>query len=82
MSGDIEYLFKADDESGDPKEKTIKYNKDPSWEMEVNEFSESILKDLSIESGSSSDALKTMEMVYKIYCADNNWKEKYNLSLQ
>ena len=50
--------------------------------MEVNEFSESILKDISIESGSSSDALKTMEMVYKIYCADNNWKEKYNLSLQ
>ena len=72
--------YKADDESGDPKEKTIRYNYDPSWEAEVNEFAEAIINNRKIVSGTSSDAYKTMELVFRIYCADSVWKSKYNLS--
>ncbi len=72
--------YKTDDEHGDPKEKIIRYNYDPSWEDEVNEFAEAIINDVPIVSGTSNDAYKTMELVYRIYCADSAWKEKYNLS--
>jgi predicted dehydrogenase len=72
--------YKSDNESGDPKEKTIRYNYDPSWEDEVNEFAKAIVEDSPIISGTSEDAYKTMELVYRIYCADPIWKENYNLS--
>ena len=72
--------YKSDNEQGDPMEKIIRYNHDPSWENEVNEFSKSIMDDLPIISGTSEDAYKTMELVYRIYCADPIWKKKYNLS--
>ena len=76
----LKVAYKADDESGDPKEKIVRYNYDPSWEDEVNEFAEAIINDVPIVSGTSNDAYKTMELVYRIYCADSVWKEKYNLS--
>ena len=72
--------YKSDNEQGDPKERIIRYNYDPSWEDEVNEFAEAIINDTKIVSGTSSDAYKTMELVYKIYCADSTWKDKYLLS--
>jgi predicted dehydrogenase len=71
--------YKADDEHGDPKEKIIRYNHDPSWEDEVNEFAEAIINDTPINSGTSDDAYKTMDLVYRIYCADSTWVKKYNL---
>tara|TARA_Y100000748_G_scaffold299599_1_gene296702 strand:+ start:2716 stop:3753 length:1038 start_codon:yes stop_codon:yes gene_type:complete len=73
--------YKSDDEHGDPKEKTIRYNYDPSWEDEVDEFAKAIIEDSPIISGTPEDAYKTMELVYRIYCADPIWKKKYNLSL-
>jgi predicted dehydrogenase len=76
----ITIAHKAENESGDPKEVTIRYNEDNSWRDEINSFAEAILNNQPITSGSSWDALKTMEMVYRIYCADPQWKEKYNLS--
>jgi predicted dehydrogenase len=72
--------YKADDESGDPKEKIMRYNYDPSWEDEINEFAEAIVNDSPIVSGTSYDAYKTMELVYRIYCADPIWKNKYKLT--
>ncbi len=69
--------YKADDESGDPKEVTTRYNFDPSWDEEVLDFSNSILNNNPIISGSSNDALKTMELVYSIYMADEEWKNKW-----
>ncbi len=65
---------------GDPKEKIIRYNYDPSWEDEVNEFAKAIVENSPIISGTSEDAYKTMELVFRIYCADSIWKKKYNLS--
>ena len=73
--------YKSDDELGDPKEITTRYNFDPSWEKEVIDFSESIIKNTPIVSGSSDDALKTMELVYGIYSADPIWKKKWDITL-
>ncbi|MFT6603835.1 MAG: hypothetical protein ACJARO_001348, partial [Bacteriovoracaceae bacterium] len=58
---------------------TTKFNEDNSWNEEIEEFAEAILQDKPILNGSSLDAFKTMELVYRIYCADPKWKEKFNL---
>ncbi len=69
-----------DKDFGNPKEQTTKYNNDPSWSEEINAFSEAILNDDPIVSGSLDDAMKTMKLVYQIYCADKDWRDKFNLS--
>ncbi len=75
----IGYSNKGDD-GGDPKEVTIRYNEDNSWEEEIQYFADCILKNKKIEQGSSLEAFKTMELVYRIYCSDPEWKSKYNLT--
>ena len=67
-------------DNGDPKEKIIRYNKDPSWNAEIKEFEDCIVSDRPVVSGSSKDALQTMKLVYKIYHADQQWREAYNIS--
>ncbi len=64
---------------GNPSEITTKFDVDPSWEAEIDAFTNSILTDSPIESGSSSEALKTMQLVYKIYFADEAWCEKFEI---
>ena len=71
---------KADDDRGDPREETRRYNHDPSWADEIAEFADAILRDKPIDNGSSDDALKTMQLVYRIYCADPDWKARWDLS--
>lgn len=66
--------------SGDPLEVTTRYNEDNSWRDEVNYFADCIVKNKKIEQGSSDEAFKTMELVYRIYCSDKVWKDKYNLT--
>ena len=39
-----------------------------------------VIDDEPIVNGSSDDALKTMQMVYRIYCADAEWKARWDLS--
>ena len=68
------------DDVGDPKEQTTRYVNDPSWANEISDFADAILNDKSITNGSSSDALETMKLVYRIYCADPDWRVKYNLN--
>ena len=41
-----------------------------SWELEVGDFADCILKDLPVTSGTSVDALKAMQLVHAIYHAD------------
>jgi predicted dehydrogenase len=67
------------DDGGDPKEQTTSYNSDPSWTDEIDEFANAVLNDGTISEGSSEDALRTMELVYRIYCADPEWKAQWNL---
>ena len=68
-----------DNDGGDPKEQTTRYNKDPSWEEEINRFAEFILKDKPVDQGTSKEALKTMQLIYKIYYADKAWMHKYSI---
>lgn len=58
---------------------TTSYLEDNSWRDEVNEFAEVITKDQNVENGTSTDALKVMELVYKIYCADDKWQRAFNI---
>ena len=64
---------------GDPKEETRRYNRDPSWANEVAEFTAAITGGDPIANGSSDDALNTMQLVYRIYCADPAWKARWGL---
>ena len=68
-----------EEDHGDPKEQMTRYNEDPSWHDEVFEFADAVINNKSIINGSSDDALRTMQLVYNIYCADKEWKKKHNL---
>lgn len=72
-------IWKGEDDLGDPKEQTTRYNQDPSWADEIAEFTNSVLTGRPVSDGSSDDALKTMRMVYKIYAADPGWAEKWDI---
>jgi predicted dehydrogenase len=71
---------RGEDDVGDPNEQTTRYNKDPSWADEIAEFADAVLTGRPITSGSSDDALKTMQLVYRIYCADPDWKARWGLN--
>ena len=71
---------RGDDDRGVPPEQTMSYIEDNSWRDEIAEFAGAIRADAPIESGSSADALKTMALVYRIYCADPEWRERWHLS--
>ncbi len=68
-----------DKDSGDPKEQTTRYNRDPSWDEEIFCFADAIVNDRPIQSGSSEDAFLTMGLVYKIYHADPAWRSAYGI---
>lgn len=68
------------DDLGDPHEETRHYDDDPSWADEITEFTHSIINDEAVINGSSEDALKTMHLVYRIYCADQEWKQEWGLN--
>ncbi len=70
----------AGDDMGDPREETKRYNHDPSWADEIAEFADAILDGNPIDNGSSEDALETMRLVYRIYCADADWKRRWGLN--
>jgi len=58
---------------GNPREEIMYFDSDPSWQNEVDEFADSILNGRQVVHGSSYDAMKAMELVYKIYEADERW---------
>ncbi len=69
-----------DDDRGDPDEETIHYRNDPSWADEIAEFADAILNGGTIRNGTSKEAFMTMELVYRIYCADKDWRDRWSLS--
>ena len=73
-------ISKSEREGGSPLEKTVRYSIDHSWKDEIDEFAEAILYDKPITYGNSTDALQTMELVYRIYCADASWREQFDLT--
>jgi predicted dehydrogenase len=68
-----------ENDQGDPKEVTTRYNTDPSWYEEIKEFTDCINDNKKITSGNSDDALQTMKLVYKIYYADKKWRQKFDI---
>lgn len=68
-----------DNDQGDPKEQITRYNKDPSWDAEIAEFADCVLTNRPVQSGTSNDALRTMQLVFKIYYADAAWRNTYNI---
>ena len=69
----------ASDDMGDPLENITRYNEDPSWAREVGEFAAAIKDRKEIRHGSADDALQTMALVYRIYCADAEWRDRWKL---
>ncbi len=70
---------RGENDMGDPHEETKRYDNDPSWTLEVAEFADAVLRGGEIRNGSAEDALRTMQLVYKIYCADARWREMWGL---
>ncbi len=71
--------YAGENDGGDPREQTTRYNQDNSWRDEISVFADAILRNKPIVDGSSLEALKTMQLVYRIYCADPEWRNRYNL---
>ena len=75
-------MHAQEEDSGDPREQQTSYNRDNSWRDEIHDFAEAVLEDKPVVVGSSDDALQTMHLVYRIYCADSAWKKQFNLDAQ
>jgi predicted dehydrogenase len=74
--------YRGDSDQGRPREQRTTYIHDTSWRDEVVDFFDAIENDAPIAIGTSDEALKTMELVYQIYCADDEWRDRYNLSVE
>jgi predicted dehydrogenase len=72
-------ILRTEENVGSQEEQIINYLEDNSWKDEVYEFAEAIVGDQPIKTGTSQDALMTMKLVYKIYCSDQEWKNKFNI---
>ncbi len=64
---------------GTLREEVVNYLEDNSWRDEVNEFTDAVCNGKKIETGNSSDALSTMQLVYQIYYADSEWRNRYDI---
>ena len=76
----LRVAYASDYDEGDPFERMTRYNTDPSWKDEIDDFGDAVLNDRKVTEGSSYDALMTVRLVYQIYCADSEWKSRFNLS--
>jgi predicted dehydrogenase len=68
-----------DNDHGDPREQLTRYNRDSSWDEEIAAFAAAILNDTPVHSGNSQDALRTMQLVFRIYFADAKWRNAYSI---
>ena len=68
-----------ENDQGDPKEVTTRFNSDPSWDDEIKDFAYCIIHNKKITNGSSDDALQSMKLVYKIYYADKKWRQEFDI---
>ncbi|SVD59265.1 uncharacterized protein METZ01_LOCUS412119, partial [marine metagenome] len=61
------------------REETVTYLEDNSWTDEVNEFVDAIVNNGSILSGTVEEAVAAMKQVYRIYWADFQWRETWDI---
>ncbi len=64
---------------GSLRSETLTYLEDNSWSDEIYEFADAIVNGNGFQYGTSNDALATMKLVYRIYNADKEWKDAYNI---
>ncbi|MFH1727670.1 MAG: Gfo/Idh/MocA family oxidoreductase [Pseudomonadota bacterium] len=72
-------IKQLEDESfalGNPREEIIYFDQDKSWELEIEDFWDCVKNNKKVLVGSSNDAYKAMELVYKIYNSDKKWSHK------
>ena len=69
-----------DHDNGDPKEQITRFNRDPSWDDEIDTFVKAITDDAPVRFGSVDDALNTMKTVFRIYYADHIWRQKHGIT--
>ena len=62
-----------DNSSGTQDENLYTFLNDNSWKDEIDEFVDCILNDKPIINGTINDALKVMEMIFKVYKSDKTW---------
>ena len=77
----LKIVYKGENDGGMPREQKISYIEDNSWRDEIFEFADTILNNTPVLTGTSFDAHKTMELVYKIYTQDKEWAAKFNITL-
>ena len=77
----MKIVYKGENDGGMPREQKISYIEDNSWRDEIFEFADTILNNTPVLTGTSFDAHKTMELVYKIYTQDKEWAAKFNITL-
>jgi predicted dehydrogenase len=66
--------------TGTDREEMVTYLEDNSWRDEIFEFADSICNGNKLLFGNSADALATMKLVYRIYTADSEWREAYQIT--
>lgn len=64
---------------GSVSESSISYLEDHSWCSEIDEFADLIINDRPVENGTSEDALKVMQLVYRVYYADRKWRGMFDI---
>lgn len=60
-------------------ELTTSYLDDHSWQDEVNDFADAVRADRPVTNGTSHDALRVLELVYRIYYADEKWRALFDI---
>lgn len=63
----------SDTAPGPPAEETVYFDEDPSWALEIDTFLACVRDNTPVQSGSSLQALKAMELVYAIYRGDDQF---------
>jgi len=72
-------IFRNPKDGGNTKEQTTSYIEDNSWRLEICEFAKAIIEDHPITVGDSEQALKSMQLVNRIYCSDEVWKNEFGI---
>lgn len=75
----ITIAYAGENDGGDPREQMTRYNDDHSWHDEIAAFVDAIREDRPVATGSSREALATMQLVYRVYCADAAWRARFDL---
>ena len=60
---------------GNPPEESTFCNLDPSWDLELEEFVHCVQNKEPVKNGTALDAYETMNLVFKIYDADDKYQQ-------